>query len=164
MKTLAGVMSLVVLLGAACAAELNTPEQLYQKALYLETAKADYQGAIPIYATIISNHEQNAAFTIKALYRQGVCYEKTGQAEQAKQCAQKLADQYADADEVYKVFLKAHFTGQLLPIARLVEKTFGEGSFRLLGNMDTENKSGVLHLESLKKARMRQVKKDGKND
>jgi len=95
MKALAGIMSLVVLLGAACAAELNTPEQLYQKALHLETAKADYQGAIPIYATIISNHEQNAAFTIKALYRQGVCYEKIGQSEKAAECARQLARDYA---------------------------------------------------------------------
>ena len=97
MKALAGVMSLVVLLGAACAAELNTPEQLYQKALYLETAKADYQGAIPIYAAIISNHEQNVAFTIKALHRQGVCYEKIGAPDKAGQCAYKLVSQYVDA-------------------------------------------------------------------
>lgn len=64
--------------------------------------------------------------------------------------------QYQSTDDVYKVFLNAHFTGRLLPLARLVEKTFGEGSFRLLGNMGTDNQSGVLHLESLKKARTRQ--------
>jgi len=60
---------------------------------------------------------------------------------------------------VYKVFLKAHFTGRLLPIGRLIEKTFGEGSFRLLGNMDTDDESGALHLESLEKARRRQIRK-----
>lgn len=72
----------------------------------------------------------------------------------------EFPDQYKNIDDIHKVFLKAHFTGQLLPIARLVEKTFGEGSFRLLGNMDTDQASGVLHLESLKKARMRHIKKE----
>ena len=67
-------------------------------------------------------------------------------------------DQYQSADDVYKVFLNAHFTGRLLPIGRLVEKTFGEGSFRLLGNMGTDKESSVLHLESLKKARARQAR------
>lgn len=66
--------------------------------------------------------------------------------------------EFQSADEVYKTFLNAHFTGQLLPLARLVEKTFGEGSFRLLGNMDINSQSGVLHLESLKKARSRELK------
>ncbi len=70
----------------------------------------------------------------------------------------QFPDEYQSADDVYKTFLNAHFTGRLLPLARLVEKTFGEGSFRLLGNMDTDRQSGVLHLESLKKARVRQTR------
>ena len=70
----------------------------------------------------------------------------------------QFPNEYQSADDVYKIFLKAHFTGQLLPLGRLVEKTFGEESFRLLGNMDTNSKSGVLHLESLKKARARQTR------
>ncbi len=71
----------------------------------------------------------------------------------------QFPDEYQNADDVYKVFLNTHFTGRLLPLARLVEKTFGEGSFRLLGNMDTDRAGGVLHLESLKKARARQTRK-----
>jgi len=70
----------------------------------------------------------------------------------------QFPDKYNSPDEVFKEFLKAHFTGQLLPIARLIEKTFGEGSFRILGNMDASRDSGVMHLESLKKMRMRQIK------
>ncbi|MDP3988846.1 MAG: hypothetical protein Q8P93_01275 [bacterium] len=70
----------------------------------------------------------------------------------------QFPDEYQSEDDVYKIFLNAHFTGRLLPLARLVEKTFGEGSFRLLGNMDTDRQSGVLHLESLKKARARQTR------
>ncbi len=65
----------------------------------------------------------------------------------------QFPDKYESMDDVYMIFLKAHFTGQLMPIARLVEKTFGKGSFRLLGNMDDNSESGVLHLESFKKLR-----------
>lgn len=70
----------------------------------------------------------------------------------------QFPDQYQNADDVYKTFLNANFTGRLLILAGIVEKTFGEGSFRLLGNMDTDRPSATLHLESLKKARARQVK------
>jgi len=67
-------------------------------------------------------------------------------------------DKFKTSNEVYKLFLNAHFTGQLLPIARLMEKTFGENSFRLLGNMGTSNESAILHLESLQKARSRYLR------
>jgi hypothetical protein len=70
----------------------------------------------------------------------------------------QFPDEYPDTESVFKEFLGANFTGHLLTIGRLVEKTFGEGSFRLLGNMDTDKASGTLHLESLKKARARQIK------
>jgi hypothetical protein len=70
----------------------------------------------------------------------------------------QFPEQYQSADDVYKAFLNTHFTGRLLLIARIVEKTFGEGSFRILGNMNIDDQSGVLHLESLKKARARQTR------
>jgi hypothetical protein len=70
----------------------------------------------------------------------------------------QFPDKFKDANKVYKVFLNAHFTGRLLELGRLIEKTFGKGSFRLLGNMDTHRGSAILHLESLKKARIRQIK------
>jgi len=71
----------------------------------------------------------------------------------------EFPDQYADTDSVFKEFLKANFTGQLLPIARLVEKTFGEGSFRILGNMEAQKNSAVLCLETLEKTRARHLRK-----
>lgn len=70
----------------------------------------------------------------------------------------QFSDQFKNTDDVYKEFLKAHLTGRLLVIARLVEKTFGESSFRLLGNMDTDRQSANVHMESLQKARTRQTR------
>lgn len=45
----------------------------------------------------------------------------------------KNANDFADAEEVFQVFVQAVFTGRLLTLARLVEKTYGRGSFRRLG-------------------------------
>ena len=70
----------------------------------------------------------------------------------------EFPDQYTDSGAVFKEFLKANFTGQLMTIARLVEKTFGEGSFRLLGNMGTKNNDAVLCFETMKKERSRKVR------
>lgn len=67
----------------------------------------------------------------------------------------EFPERYKSSDDVFNEFLKAHFTGRLLTVARLVEKTFGEGSFRLLGNMRIDKESGVLHLEALRKKRIR---------
>ncbi len=71
----------------------------------------------------------------------------------------QFPDKYQSADDVYKIFLNAHFTGRLLLLARFIEKTFGETSFRLLGNMSTNAESGVLHLESLQQMRAMQIQR-----
>lgn len=72
----------------------------------------------------------------------------------------QFQDTYQSPDAVFKEFLKAQFTGRLLPIARLVEETFGAGGFRTLGSMGIDQGSATLALEALKKARTRFKKKD----
>jgi hypothetical protein len=76
-----------------------------------------------------------------------------------REIQKEFPDKYESPESVFEEFLKAHFTGGLLTIGKLVEKTFGKGSFRMLGNMTTEETSAVLHLESLQKARQMQKKK-----
>ena len=76
-------------------AENNTPEFLYQKGLYLETAKADYDGAVKIYEEIIKTHEKNAEFVAKSLYRAGICYEKLSKNDKAEEVFGKLGKDYA---------------------------------------------------------------------
>ena len=62
-----------------------------------------------------------------------------------------------NADEVFQEFSNAQFNGRLMTIARLVEGTFGKGSFRILGNMDTDSNSATLCLETLKKLRLQNI-------
>jgi hypothetical protein len=70
----------------------------------------------------------------------------------------EFSEKYASKDEVFKEFLKAHLQGGLLTIARLVEDTFGKGGFRLLGNMEKNDNSATMHLETLRQERNRFLK------
>lgn len=57
----------------------------------------------------------------------------------------KHKDIYKDQEEVFDVFAKAYMTGNLLTIGRLIEDTFGEGTFRKIGelNMRPEKKAST---------------------
>jgi hypothetical protein len=46
---------------------------------------------------------------------------------------EKNPDKFKDAEEVFRLFVNAYFTGNFLTVARLVEKTYGKGFFRRLG-------------------------------
>ncbi len=67
-------------------------------------------------------------------------------------------DKYPNADSVYEEFFKAHFTGELLTIARLVEDTFGKGAFRELGYMKDDDETPGVVLASLKQGRYLETK------
>jgi hypothetical protein len=42
---------------------------------------------------------------------------------------------YTSENEIFNLFAAAGLTGRLLPLARLIEKTYGKGSFRKIGEM-----------------------------
>jgi hypothetical protein len=44
-------------------------------------------------------------------------------------------DRYESQEDVFQVFARAAMRGELLEVARLIEKTFGKGKFRKLGEM-----------------------------
>ena len=45
----------------------------------------------------------------------------------------KNNNRFASEEELWNVFLEAKFTGKLLNLARLIEKTEGKDTFRLIG-------------------------------
>ena len=61
------------------------------------------------------------------------------------------AGEFSSRDEVMRLFFKAHFDGKSLPIARLIEKSFGKGSFRMVGMMDDKLNSARLVRDYLTK-------------
>jgi hypothetical protein len=81
-----------------------------------------------------------------------------------EEIAKEFSDMYEDKEAVFREFLKANFNGNLLTIGRLIEKTFGEGSFRDLGDIKTEGgQTANLILEKLGKMRRKILSERNKN-
>jgi len=70
----------------------------------------------------------------------------------------EFPQQYSSPEEVRKEFVKSQFTGRSSLIAKLIEKTFGEGNFRVLGTMDPHEASATRMLELLRRARVRKIR------
>lgn len=47
----------------------------------------------------------------------------------------KNKEKFENKEEIFRVFAEATMSGKLLPAARLIEKTYGKGSFRNLGEL-----------------------------
>ena len=50
------------------------------------------------------------------------------------------SDQFDSRDEVFKLFVEATMSGRIMEVARLIEKTFGKGSFRMIGELTSDKK------------------------
>ncbi len=66
-------------------------------------------------------------------------------------------DKYENSNDVREEFLKAFFGGSLYNISRLVESTFGKGSFRVLGLMTREDGPAIGVMEALRSMRRAKV-------
>jgi len=53
----------------------------------------------------------------------------------------KNADQFSNREEVFTVFAKAMLTGNILPVGRLVDRTFGRGTLRRIGELDHDTQA-----------------------
>jgi hypothetical protein len=62
---------------------------------------------------------------------------------------QKNPEKFKSNDEAFEVFAKAAATGNILPIGRLVEKTFGHGVLRLIGGLDHNIQAQEEFVDSL---------------
>jgi hypothetical protein len=47
-------------------------------------------------------------------------------------------DKFKDREEVFEVFAKGMMTGNILPVGRLIERTFGNGTLRRIGELDQD--------------------------
>jgi hypothetical protein len=52
---------------------------------------------------------------------------------------EKNPEKFSNTEEVFNIFARAYFTGHILEIARLIESTFGKGSFRIMGEKTKGN-------------------------
>lgn len=70
-------------------------------------------------------------------------------------------EKFSSREDIKKIFFRTHFTGSFLEIGRLVEKSFGKDSFRILASMDTESGSAARVMDLLSR-KTRQQKTAGK--
>lgn len=56
---------------------------------------------------------------------------------------------FGDRKEVFDVFAKAMMVGNILPIGRLIDNTFGSGVFRKIGELDSDIKEQKSFIDSL---------------
>lgn len=59
----------------------------------------------------------------------------------ADEITSKLPNEFKTRDEVISLFVDAHINGRLLPLAKTIEKIYGKGSFRELGELTQQIKS-----------------------
>jgi len=58
-------------------------------------------------------------------------------------------DKFQTREEVFEVFAKGMMTGNILPVGRLIEKTFGKGTLRQIGELDQDIKRQGEFVSSL---------------
>jgi len=76
----------------------QTADQLFEKALYLEEARGELQGAIDIYNQIAENQDAAQSLKAKALLHTGLCYEKLG-SEKARHAYRDVINKYSEQAE-----------------------------------------------------------------
>jgi len=86
---------------------------------------------------------ENAGFVKELLQNAQSSYhaERSKLNKIVKDIFEKNSDKFESQEEVFDEFARAYFTGRMLPIARLVEKTYGKGSFRKIA----EETKKVIH-------------------
>jgi Tol biopolymer transport system component/outer membrane protein assembly factor BamD (BamD/ComL family) len=73
----------------------ETPDQLFEKAVYAEEVKGDLSEAIHLYQSVHEANPENRQLGAKALLHLGLCYEKLG-SEQASQAYRDVINKYGD--------------------------------------------------------------------
>ena len=69
----------------------------------------------------------------KKVFGASYALERVRLIEIAEQIYDKNKDKFKNENEIFKLFFDAVFSGKLLKVAKLIENTFGEGSFRIMG-------------------------------
>lgn len=61
----------------------------------------------------------------------------------------KNPEKFQDREEVFEVFAKGMMTGSILPIGRLIDKSFGSGTLRRIGELDRDIQEQEKFVNSL---------------
>jgi len=84
----------------ASAALAKSASELLQEGLYAEEVDGDLDAAINIYAQVIKDDSGQRSHIAQAMYRQGMCYLKKQQEQQAKLVFEELVADYSDQTKI----------------------------------------------------------------
>jgi hypothetical protein len=98
-KSIKIILLLAVVL-IASAALAKSASELLQEGLYAEEVDGDLDAAIRIYAQIIKDGSGQKSHIAQAMYRQGMCYMKKQQEQQAKLVFEELLANYSDQTNI----------------------------------------------------------------
>ena len=103
-------IGLVLILALAFGATLTAqdPSVLLEKAIYAEETMGDLNEAIAIYQQIVANTDANRATGALALFRLGMCYQKSGNSDESQAAFSKLARLYPEQRDLSPRFLLPH--------------------------------------------------------
>ena len=98
-KSIKIILFLAVVL-IASAALAKSASVLLQEGLYAEEVDGDLDAAIGIYAQVIKDSSAQRSHVAQAMYRQGMCYLKKQQEQQAKMVFDELLADYSDQTKI----------------------------------------------------------------
>jgi tetratricopeptide (TPR) repeat protein len=103
---------LLFAVGIASALAAQDPLLLLEKAIYAEETQGDLNAAIGLYQQIVADAEAPRPTSALALFRFGICYQKSGSIEQARAAFAKLLKQFPEQQDLIAII-------PLLPSNRL---------------------------------------------
>ncbi len=144
----------LVLIFALCAAlafAAQDPSVLLEKAIYTEETLGNLNDAIAIYQQVVANADAARVTAAQALFRLGMCYQKSGHKEDAQAAFAKLSKLYPEQRELIAQ-IPSHKTAPPFVPAPAFE------NFVLRYSMTTKGTSGMAYQLNI----IQPAKKDGK--
>jgi hypothetical protein len=62
---------------------------------------------------------------------------------------ERNSEKFQDREEIFEIFAKGMMTGNILPVGRLIERTFGNGTLRRIGELDQDIQAQKEFVNSL---------------
>lgn len=75
----------------------------------------------------------------------------------------QFPEKYEDQEQVFLEFSKAAYSGRVLPLAKIVNETFGKDGFRILSLMKDDKESPLEVMEALRSARRHEIQRQTNN-
>jgi len=98
-----------------------------------------------LYAGVVDEGKSRRLFTDQFAYPE----ERNILHTLTEKIQERNTDAFENPDEVFDVFARAMMTGNILPLGKLIDRTFGKGILRKLGDLDRDFEEKKQFVENL---------------